>query len=911
MPKIKTETLLVYGMTCEHCVKTVHRALSALPGVNTVSVSLSDNSVRLEYDEEQLQHKHIEAALRAEDFSLNPPQNSDTLPETAAEHCDLPVSPDDALTASQFKITGMHCANCAQTIEKQVTKLEGVAEAHVDSLTEKLSIKYHKPLDASQIIGAVEAAGYGAETLTEHRQQITLSISGMTCTNCAQTIEKVIRKIPGIYTITVNFSLKQARIDYDSEQITISSLIKTIQQAGYEAELQSSSSHSHTKKQPLNTKERLMFSIACVSALAVLILTYFSPFSHSRTNAILFVLATITQFGPGWTFYRGAFYSLRNRATNMDVLVSLGISAAYFFSVYSFFFIDPMAHTFFDSSTLIIAFILLGKLLENGAKSKTSAALEKLFSLQADKARRLKHGISEMVALSDIEVDDVLQVQAGEKIPVDGILIEGQTSVDESLLTGEAIPVEKIPGDTVAGGSLNQSGLITFRATRVGKDTLLAQIINMVEQAQTDKAPIQRFADRISNYFVPMVVLAAIATFCAWYFLPIPFDENSSRFLFSIQLMIAVLVIACPCALGLATPTAIMVGSTAGLQRGILFKKGSVLEKISHLKIVLLDKTGTLTEGRPALIHTVTLNNQNNMSLLQLAASIETHSTHPLAKALVKAAETQQLSLQATTEVKEFQGQGTQATINHQLIRIGKASFVTKDQTALTALQKELDVLNSQGHSIVYISADNTLLGALTLFDRLKDDSILAVTRFKELQITPILLSGDNRAAVAEIARQVGITDAQAEVSPSDKINQVKAWQNKGALVAMVGDGINDAPALAQADIGIAIGSGADVAKETGDIVLLNNTLMDVVRAIKLGKLTLRTIKQNFFWAFFYNLMMIPVAAGILYPSFGIILKPEWACIAMWLSSLTVVGNSLLLKSKARLVFSDAYYNES
>ena len=906
---MKTETLSVYGMTCEHCVKTVHRALSALPGVNTVSVSLPDNSVRLEYDEEQLQHEQIEATLRAEDFSLNPLQNSDTLPETAAEHCDLPVSPDGSLTASQFNITGMHCANCAQTIEKQLVKLEGVSEVHVDALTEKLTIKHPKQITASQIISAVQAAGYGAETLTEHRQQITLSISGMTCTNCAQTIEKVIGKLQGIYSIRVNFPLKQARVDYDNEQITVSSLIKAIQQSGYEAELQSFS--SQTKKQPLNTKERLMFSIACVAALAVLILTYFSPFSHSKTNAILFVLATITQFGPGWTFYRGAFYSLRNRATNMDVLVSLGISAAYFFSVYSFFFIDPMAHTFFDSSTLIIAFILLGKLLENGAKSKTSAALEKLFSLQADKARRLKHGVSEMVALSDIEVDDVLQVQAGEKIPVDGILIEGQTSVDESLLTGEAIPVEKIPGDTVAGGSLNQSGLITFRATRVGKNTLLAQIINMVEQAQTDKAPIQRFADRISNYFVPMVVLAAIATFCAWYFLPIPFDENSSRFLFSIQLMIAVLVIACPCALGLATPTAIMVGSTAGLQRGILFKKGSVLEKISHLKIVLLDKTGTLTEGRPALMHTVTLNNQNNTSLLQLAASIETHSTHPLAKALVKAAETQQLSLQATTEVKEFQGQGTQATIDHQLIRIGKASFVTKDQTALATLQKELDVLNSQGHSIVYISADNRLLGALTLFDRLKDDSILAVKTFKELQITPILLSGDNRAAVAEIARQVGITDAQAEVSPGDKINQVKAWQNKGALVAMVGDGINDAPALAQADIGIAIGSGADVAKETGDIVLINNTLMDVVRAIKLGKLTLRTIKQNFFWAFFYNLMMIPVAAGILYPSFGIILKPEWACIAMWLSSLTVVGNSLLLKSKARLVFSDAYYNES
>lgn len=905
---MKIETLRVYGMTCEHCVKTVHKTLSALPGVNTVSVSLPNNTVTLDYDEQQLQHEQIEAALLAEDFSLKSPQITDSVIERTPEHCDLITPSEIEHVESQFNITGMHCANCAQTIEKQLMKVDGVSKVHVDALTKKLTIKHPKQMSASQIISTVQAAGYGAETLTEHRQQITLSISGMTCTNCAQTIEKVIRKIPGVYTITVNFSLKQAHIDYDSEQVTVSSLIKAIQQSGYEAELQSSS--SHTKKQHLNTKERLMFSIACFTALAVLVLSYFSPFSHSQTNAILFVLATVTQFGPGWTFYRGAFYSLRNRATNMDVLVSLGISAAYFFSVYSFFFIDPMAHTFFDSSTLIIAFILLGKLLENGAKSKTSAALEKLFSLQADKARRIKHGLSEMVALSDIAVDDVLQVQAGEKIPVDGVLIEGQTSVDESLLTGEAIPVEKIPGDTVAGGSLNQSGLITLRATRVGKDTLLAQIISMVEQAQTDKAPIQRFADRISNYFVPMVVLAALATFCVWYFLPIPFDENSSRFLFSIQMMIAVLVIACPCALGLATPTAIMVGSTAGLQRGILFKKGSVLEKISKLNVILLDKTGTLTEGRPVLMQTIALNNQSEASLLQLAASIETHSSHPLAKALVQAAEAQQLSLQATTDVKEFQGQGTQATINHQLIRLGKASFVTKDQAALTVLQQKLDVLSSHGHSMVYISADNTLLGALSLFDRLKDDSMLAVTRFKELQITPILLSGDNHAAVAEIARQVGITDAQAEVSPSDKIKQVIEWQRKGALVAMVGDGINDAPALAQADIGIAIGSGADVARETGDIVLINNTLMDVVRAIKLGKLTLRTIKQNFFWAFFYNMLMIPVAAGILYPAFGIILKPEWACIAMWLSSLTVVGNSLLLKSKARHVFSDMHYNK-
>ena len=831
---MKTETLPVYGMTCQHCVKAVTKALSKINGVAEASVLLEESCASISYDEDITDRKVLENAILKEDFYLTPPAPVLTSPP------------------------------------------------------------------ASQKIKTQE----NSNTTDKKNTRINLSVEGMTCANCANTIEKALGNIPEIESINVNFPLKRCVVEYKTTQLSPEKIITLIAQAGYEAA--KIDNNNATPTQPKTSKEKKLFIFSATLALPVLILTYLSPFTHTQTNLLLFILASFVQFGPGLYFYRGAYYSLKNRATNMDVLVSLGISAAYFYSAYSFLSIDPMAHTFFDSSTLIITFILLGKVLESSAKSKTSAALEKLLSLQADKARRLIGGQPSLVPLSEIVVGDFIQVQPGEKIPVDGLLTEGITSIDESLLTGESMPVEKKPGDSLAGATLNQNGLITFQATRVGKDTLLAQIIAMVEDAQADKAPIQRLADQISNYFVPLVVLSAVTTFCLWYFLPIEINSENNRFLFSFQVMIAVLVIACPCALGLATPTAIMVGSAAGLQRGILFKKGSLLEKISNLDVILFDKTGTITQGRPELVHTIPLNNRTKGDLLKIAASIESHSSHPLAKALVTAARHQSITPLSTSEVSEIQGQGTQATINGKRIRLGKPEFVSNDSESLMRLTEQIEHYNTQGHSIVYISEDNTLLGALTLSDQIKADSAQAITEIKSLGIDMVLISGDNPSAVKEIAQQAGIEHYQAEVKPEDKINQVKHWQDKGRQVGMVGDGINDAPALAQADIGIAIGSGADVAKETGDIVLINNTLMDVIRSIKLGKMTLNTVKQNFFWAFFYNLMMIPIAAGLLYPSYGIILKPEWACIAMWLSSLTVVGNSLFLKTKAKTLFQPA-----
>ena len=587
-----------------------------------------------------------------------------------------------------LSVYGMTCQHCVKAVTNALKRINGVTEVSVSLEDKSAKVYYNEnttsreifehaileedffltPQEVDKQTDLENKNDANVSSTDKKNTAISLSVEGMTCANCANTIEKVLKKTTGIFKVNVNFPLKRCTVEYDDTQLSPNEIINHISTAGYQAFSMKDGGTTPIKNN--TSKEKRLFIFAAAFALPVLGLTYLSPFAHSQTNLILFILASLVQFGPGLYFYRGAYYSLKNKSTNMDVLVSLGISAAYFYSAYSFLFIDPMAHTFFDSSTLIITFILLGKLLESSAKSKTSAALEKLLSLQANKARKIINGRSELVPLSEIVVGDFIQVQPGEKIPVDGVLTEGITSVDESLLTGEPMPVEKKLGDSLAGATINQSGLITLRAERVGKDTLLAQIISMVEEAQTDKAPIQRLADQISNYFVPLVVLSAVLTFCVWYFLPIEISRESDRFLFSFQLMIAVLVIACPCALGLATPTAIMVGSAAALRRGILFKKGSLLENISKLDVILFDKTGTITEGHPELVHIIPVSGRNKEELLKIAASIETHSSHPLAKALVEAANNQSIVLLNTQEVMEIQGQGTQAMINGKCIKI-------------------------------------------------------------------------------------------------------------------------------------------------------------------------------------------------------------------------------------------------
>jgi len=523
-------------------------------------------------------------------------------------------------------------------------------------------------------------------------------------------------------------------------------------------------------------------------------------------------------------------------------------------------------------------------------------ALKELLALNADTARVVKDGNENEVTISMVEVGDVVKVLAGEKVPVDGEVLEGETRVDESMLTGESFPVNKAPGDTVTGATINQSGVILVKTTQTGNDTVLAGIISMVEEAQADKAPVQRLADRIANVFVPVVVVVAAATFLYWLFLAdLGGEVGTTPFLFSFERMIAVLVIACPCALGLATPTAIMVGSGVGLNLGILFKKGSVLEQIAKLDMAFFDKTGTITNGKPDVTGVYPVEGVSEEELIMIAASAENNSSHPLAPAVIRKAQDSGIEVLATQEAEELSGLGVNCVLNESRVKVGNLRLMAGVELPEALRQKGM-ILSQNGKTTIYVSRDDSVIGIVALADVVKSDSRKAMRRLQASGIKTAMISGDNRMAAQAVASDVRIDTVEAEVLPQDKIDTVKKWQGKGFLVAMVGDGINDAPAIAQADIGIAIGSGTDVAKETGDVVLVKNSLLDVERAIRLGKKTLKTIKLNFFWAFFYNILMIPVAAGILYPTYGLTLKPEIASIAMWLSSLSVVGNSLLLK---------------
>ena len=827
----RTDIIPVFGMTCGHCVNAVNRALQNVNGVLALDVSLEESRAQVTYDDELASLASLKSAIIEEGYSVEP-AGQDQSAESARQE---------------------------RTLEDAVPQ----------AVTEQ------------------------AEASLQEGGKITFRITGMSCVNCARSIEKAFKSAAGIKSVAINFSLEKGYVEFDEALTDRQKILEIVKDAGYSA----IEAGEEQKASGIALKEKFRFFFALALTIPLVVFMYVMPFGHAETNYVIFALATLVQFVSGITFYSGAYHSLKNRSTNMDVLIALGISAAYFYSVFSLFFISPHAHTFFDSSAMLITFILLGKMLEARAKGKTSQALQKLLSLQADQACLIESGKERMVAASLVKVGDVVLVRPGEKIPVDGEIIVGATAVDESMITGESIPVEKSAGDAVTGATLNTSGVIRVRTTKTGKDTLLAQIIKMVEDAQSDKAPIQRIADTVSNYFVPFVVASALITFALWYtVLTVPPPEGFSRFLFSFQLMIAVLVIACPCALGLATPTAIMVGSGIGLKRGILFKRASALERIAKLDVILFDKTGTITSGRPEVIGIYPCSTYNIQEVLGIAAGAAANSSHPLSQAILRKAKQRGAARQQVTDVREVSGQGILCSMNGKSVKIGSIRFIAGGKELPPDVRRLREQIDDGGNSAVYLSLDDTVLCIFSLADVVKEDSRAAVQALQKLGIKIALISGDNTKVARAVARQVGIEDVEAEVLPADKIGIVKKWQQKGFTVGMVGDGINDAPALAQADVGIAIGSGTDVAKETGDVILVKNTLMDVERSIRLGRKTLETIKQNFFWAFFYNILMIPIAAGILFPVNGITLKPEWACVAMWFSSITVVSNSLMLK---------------
>jgi len=720
-------------------------------------------------------------------------------------------------------------------------------------------------------------------------EKINLKITGIHCASCVANIEKNLSRVGGVKSVNVNLVSQKSEIEFDEKKISQAEIEKKIISLGYNVDNNNSSNEESEIKR---LKKLFVFSlIFAIPAFVIGMVLMWFGIDVPYKNYILFILATPVQFIVGWGIYKSAFGALKNKSANMDSLIALGTSAAYFYSVYVTFFI-PMGEQYFEAAAILITFVILGRYLEAIAKGKTSEAIKKLMNLSPKIATVTRVGKEIKIPVDQVIVGDVVIVKPGEKVPVDGVIIEGNSSVDESMITGESMPIEKKKNDLVIGATINKQGSFKFKATKVGANTTLAQIVKLIEDAQGKKAPIQRFADKISAYFVPVVIVIALIAFLVWYFLV------GKSFEFSLIIAVSVLVIACPCALGLATPTAIMVGTGKGAEKGILIKGGDALETAHKLYAVVFDKTGTLTQGKPDVTDVVAVKGINENELVKLAASLEQYSEHPLAQAIVNKAKNNKIKLETIKNFKAISGHGVEGTFKGKKLIIGKPEYVRKIKS-LKELEGKIVELEEQGKTVVVVIHNNKVYGLIAIADTIREDSKIAVRELQENKIFVYMITGDNQRTANAIAKQLDIKNVIAGVLPQDKATKVKELQQKGLRkVAMVGDGINDAPALAQADIGIAIGSGTDVAMEAGNIVLMNNKTTDVVKAIKLSKMTIRKIKQNMFWALFYNSLGIPIAAGLLYPFTGWLLSPIIAGAAMALSSVSVVTNTLLMKRK-------------
>jgi len=807
---------------------------------------------------------------------------------------------------ASLPLTGMTCANCALTIRRNLEKLEGVREAQVNFASEKASVSFDPGLvHLGELADTIHKAGYGIVTA-----KAELPITGMTCANCAMTIERVLsKKVPGVVKASVNFAAERAYVEYIPTIATLDDIIHAIERAGYgairpEEVLDAEDAEMQARRAEIRN-QTLKFLTGLAFTVPLFVLSMGRDFgilghwAHDTwVNWLFLALATPVQFYTGWDYYTGGFKSLRNGSANMDVLVAMGSSVAYFYSLAVLVFSSLGAHVYFETSAVIITLIKLGKMLESRTKGRTGGAIRKLLGLRPKTATVLEDGTEKEIPISSVAVGDIMIVHPGERIPVDGVVLEGLSAVDESMLTGEPLPVDKHPNAALAGGTINGEGLLKFTATRVGRDTILAQIIRLVQEAQGSKAPIQALADRVAAVFVPGVLGVGFLTFLLWWVI-------GGEFVPAMLRLVAVLVIACPCALGLATPTAIMAGTGLGAEMGMLFKNSQALEESTKLDTIVIDKTGTITKGKPAVVNTVLLNSSlhSEEELLKIAASVERGSEHPLGRAIVKEAEGRGLELFDPKEFRATGGLGVQAHVNDHEVFVGKPSWFNALNLDLSDAQETIGALQKEGKTVIVVGMGKSAVGLIGLADTVKKGSIEAVKALHDMNLRVVMLTGDNAQTAQAIASEVGIDEVLSEVLPEEKSSKIKEIQQKGGRVGMVGDGINDAPALAQADVGIAIGTGTDVAIETSDLVLGSGELPGVPRAIRLGRATMRTIKENLFWAFFYNVVLIPVAAGVLYPlEFlpGILrqLHPIFAALAMAVSSITVVSNSLLLSKK-------------
>jgi P-type Cu+ transporter len=810
-------------------------------------------------------------------------------------------------------VTGMTCASCVARVEKALSKTEGVSEASVNFAAEKVTVAYDPDsVSAEELIRVIEDVGYGAEV-----GETTFGLTGMSCASCVGRVEKALKKVPGVLNANVNLASEKATVEYLLGESEPRDLERAVEGVGYGVVPDSEESSVEDAHEREYKKLWVRFLGAAVLTALILIgslpmmLGFMLPVPMGWLNLGLLALATPVQFWAGWRFYKGAWSALKHGQANMNTLVAVGTSAAYLYSAVATLapqLFAGRADVYFDTSALIITLILLGRLLEARAKGRTNEAIKKLAGLQAKTARVIRGGEEVDVPVEDVAVGDVVVVRPGEKIPVDGRVVSGESAVDEAMITGEPIPVTKRSGDEVIGATINASGSFRFEAMRVGRDTALSQIIRMVEEAQGSKAPIQRLADKISGVFVPIVMALATLTFFVWLLLgPEP------AFTLALLNLVAVLIIACPCAMGLATPTSIMVGTGKGAELGILIKGGEALEAAHKLDTVVLDKTGTLTRGEPQLTDVVVSNGVHEDELLRLVASAERGSEHPLGEAIVKGARQRGIALSEAEEFDAVTGGGIRARVDGHSVLVGNSRFLSEAGVTENGLGLEEpgEELAAVGRTPMFVVLDGSPAGLIAVADTVKEESREAVERLHALGLEVAMITGDNRRTAEAIARELGIDRVLAEVLPGDKAAEVKRLQAEGRRVGMVGDGINDAPALAQADVGIAIGTGADVAMEAADLTLISGNVRGVARAIGLSKATVRNIKQNLFWAFAYNVLLIPVAAGALYPFFagGTVpeilhpffgeygfLNPVLAAAAMALSSVTVLGNALRLR---------------
>jgi P-type Cu+ transporter len=814
-------------------------------------------------------------------------------------------------------IIGMTCANCAANIERAVKKLDGVADASVNFAAEKAAVSFDPhQIQLPEVVDKITKSGYGVATA-----KVEMPVTGMTCANCAANIERTLNKrVAGVLNAAVNFASERVLVEYIPGIVDVEDIVGAIEKAGYGAIPPEEGQDAEDVEQRARAAEirdqTRKFAVGVLFALPLFVISMgrdfglIGPWSHAAwVNWLFWALATPVQFYTGWDYYTGGLKSLRAKSANMDVLVAMGSSVAYFYSVAVLLLpllsdYVPLlgdhapslgGHVYFETSAVIITLIKLGKMLEARTKGRTGGAIRKLIGLRPKTATILEDNQEREIPLARVKVGDTVVVRPGERIPVDGIVLDGRSAVDESMLSGEPLPVDKQAGDPVVGGTINGQGLLRFSATRVGKETALAQIIKLVQEAQGSKAPIQALADKVAAVFVPGIIAIAVLVFIIWWGL-------TGNFVPAMIRLVAVLVIACPCALGLATPTAIMAGTGKGAEKGILFKSSEALETATKLDTIVLDKTGTITMGKPMVVDIIPVNPQceNPEALLRLAASVEKGSEHPLGKAIVNEAKTRRLELLKMQNFTAAGGAGVQADVAGEAVMIGKPKWFHERCSDFNNAAKQVDDLQSEGKTVMMVVKNDALWGMISVSDTLKPESADAIRQLHKQHLKVVMLTGDNQKAAHSIASQVNIDEVLAEVRPEDKSSKVKSLQQEGARVGMVGDGINDAPALAQADVGLAIGTGTDVAIETAGVILSSGSLIGVPRAIQLSRATMRTIKENLFWAFGYNVILIPIAAGILYPfeALPIMLRqlhPILAALAMAFSSISVVTNSLRL----------------